>query len=183
MQVNIYKLSGLLAPIVAFLSIALAILTHPWFSLTDNAISDLGALDVEDNYILNIGLIVSGLLGIVFACGLYESLTSNLGKAGSIILLFGCLSLFLVGVFPEGTELHFPVSISFFILTALGILVVGLSFYESNQRYSVFTEFLIVSGFILTVNALSNFEGVAVAELIAGIIFSIWVYLTIHEVM
>jgi len=168
------RLAGFLAPIVALLTVALAIITHPWFSFTKNAISDLGAIGVEQNYILNVGLAISGTLALIFAHGVYVDQRTSLGKFGAILFMLGAASLILIAAFPEGTSLHFSVSVSFFVLTSLGMLAVGVT--DDRDWFATFTIELFIIAWTLALLCASLFEGIAISELIGIFAISIWVY-------
>ncbi len=171
-----YRIAGVLSPITAFMSIGLAILTHPWFSFQNNAISDLGRVGLEGNYILNCGFIVSGLLGLLFAYGLVKSQKRRLGKIGGVVFGLGIFSLFLIGTFPEGTAPHFYVSLGFFLLSSFGMLLKGIDELRENRIFGIFTIALFSLGWLLAIIAIRSFRGVAIAELIGAIAVSIWVY-------
>lgn len=117
---------GIVAPIIAIVFIGAAISIHPWFSFADNALSDLGAIGTSKSYVFNIGLILTGIFGLVFALGLVQFSDRKLGQIAAAIFGVGTFSLILIGIFPEGMSLHYPVSIGFFALAALGILVEGI---------------------------------------------------------
>ncbi|MEE9152300.1 MAG: hypothetical protein V3U20_10790, partial [Thermoplasmata archaeon] len=62
---------GILSPLIAFTCIGLAILYSPWFSWTDNWLSDLGGFPGErpvwsahglSSILFNTGLIIAGIL-------------------------------------------------------------------------------------------------------------------------
>ena len=171
---RIYRYAGILAPIVALGSIILAILTHPWFSFSENAISDLGAIDVEKNYILNYGLVISGILATIYSIGLYGEQRSDLGRFGSLLFLIASLFLTMIGVFPEGTPLHFPISVSFFILMYVSILLIGISTYDSE--FIFFTLLIFLFGVEGSLISLLEYGSVGIAELISIITFTIWIY-------
>ncbi len=176
MDMLCYKYAGILSPLTAFVSIVLAILTHPWFSFQNNAISDLGRIGLEGNYILNYGLILSGLFGLFFAYGLVKLQKRRLGKIGSYVFGLGIFSLFLIGVFPEGTPSHFYVSLGFFLLSSFGMLLNGLDDLRAKRGFGIFTIALFSFGWLLAVLAMKSFRGVAIAELIGAIAVSVWVY-------
>jgi len=161
---NLYEYFGLLAPIVAFVSIAVAIFTHPWFSLAENAISDLGAVGVEKNYILNAGLIISGIFATIFALGTLLEQKSFLGRLGGVYFLLGAVCLALIGVFPEGTPQHLPVSVAFFTLAPIGAFFIGISSEDSD--FAAFTILLTLVEALLAILCLYWFEGVAMTELV-----------------
>ncbi len=119
-------LCGILGPIVSIIFIGAAISIHPWFSFADNALSDLGAIGTSNNYVFNIGLILTGIFALIFTLGLIQFLDRKLGRIGAVIFGAGNVSLILIGIFPEGMPLHYPVSIGFFALAALGIFIEGI---------------------------------------------------------
>lgn len=119
-------LCGILGPIVSIIFIGAAISIHPWFSFADNALSDLGAIGTSNNYVFNIGLILTGIFALIFTLGLIQFLDRKLGRIGAVIFGAGNVSLILIGFFPEGMALHYPVSIGFFALAALGIFIEGI---------------------------------------------------------
>ncbi|MHC1625107.1 MAG: DUF998 domain-containing protein [Methermicoccaceae archaeon] len=173
---TISRVSGFIAPVVAFVGITLAIATHPWFSFTENAISDLGALYVEGNYILNISLFVSGILATVFAYGLTEEQRTKLGRFGAILFMMGTISLAMIGLFPEDFKIpiHFIVSVSFFAFAGLGILAMGIA--DERRWFRAFSILLFSSALMFAMMSMDLFTGVAIPELIGAVAITIWVY-------
>ncbi len=99
-----------------------AALQTPYYSITGNALSDLGNPHAPAPWAFNAGNIVAGVLFLPFAWALRAGLTKWIGLVGSSILTLDAAFLILVGVFPEGSpyDLHFTFSALFFI----GIMVV-----------------------------------------------------------
>lgn len=123
---NLLRFFGIASIIIGWVTIVLGILLHPWFSLSRNALSDLGALSVPNNYVFNLGLMLSSTLAFLYSLHLIKSL-NKLGCVGGVFLLIASVNLFLVGLYPEGTYPHLFVSINFFVLSLLAGLVVSLS--------------------------------------------------------
>ena len=117
---------GITAPIVAYVFILISILVYPDFSWADNALSDLGAVDTAYNNIFNFGLILAGILGIIFVLAIIQFTESNIGYVGIGGFGAGMVSLILIGIFPSGTSPHFAVSIMFFSFTIAGLAIFGL---------------------------------------------------------
>ena len=117
---------GILSPIIAYIIIFISILIHPDFSWASKELSYLGAVDTEYNNIFNVGLIISGILGIVFTLAIIQFAESTVGYVGIGGYGAGMVSLILIGVFPSGTLLHYPVSILFFSLTLVGLAIFGV---------------------------------------------------------
>ena len=103
--------------------IALAILLSPWFSLWDNALSDLGhAVRSVAAPVFNFGLVLGGFL--IVACALLYMLGFSRVKA----LIQICLgfTLALIGVYDEVYGvLHLAVSIVFFVGLIAYLLLLG----------------------------------------------------------
>jgi hypothetical membrane protein len=82
---KISGISGIIAPLIAFTLILLAIAYSPNFSWAENALSDLGVQEGVTAVLFNNGLIITGVLGILFATGLFKFLQENLlGKIGGL---------------------------------------------------------------------------------------------------
>jgi len=114
--------TAILGAAVPLLLIAVSIAASPWFSFTNNALSDLGhATRSRVAPIFNLGLATGGLLIVVTACMLAGSLAYRLllGATGYFLML--------VGVFDEiYGRLHFYVSVAFFTALLLFLLIYGL---------------------------------------------------------
>ena len=137
---------GVLAPIVAFTCIVLAIYYSPWFTWTGNWLSDLGGMAGEEpiwaargtaSVIFNVGLIVTGIMGVVFANAVKNThmLNTPLGRIGALFLILDMFALCAIGLFPETTGfLHGLVSLAFFFLVVLSLLSIGTVFRKSSEK-------------------------------------------------
>jgi hypothetical membrane protein len=128
-------LCGVIGPLVALSSIALAVERSPWFSWTGNAMSDLGAR-ANSSALFNTGLIVGGVLIAVFALGLRKSLKSRaIGNAGALAFLLTAAALCSVGIFPETAgDIHRYVSVVFFVLLVISLWLVGAALVQLGER-------------------------------------------------
>ena len=72
MWLRISGACGGLTPVVAFVCIFLAIVSAPGFSWAESALSDLGVVAGVTSVLFNYGLIVSGILGFIFATSLFR---------------------------------------------------------------------------------------------------------------
>jgi hypothetical membrane protein len=174
---------GVIVPIVAFTFIALSILTHPQFSFTNNALSDLGVVPGITSTLFNFGLYASGLMSLWFAIGLYKLLSKNaLGRIGAII--FGAASLALEGIgwAPEGTNAfnfpwHYFFSVLFFTLVPIALLVIASYFLIiSEKQLATFTLLIAVvaaAPWVLYF-IVQYVPGVAIPELVSALAASAW---------
>ena len=122
-------LSGVAAPLFAFTVLGLSIRSSPWFSWTKNALSDLG-VSGPGSYIFNYGLVLTGMLAMVFSLGLYELAESSVsGRLGFLLSVAGDVFLSGIGIFPETSgRIHYYVSVAFFVSMPLSMLALGISF-------------------------------------------------------
>jgi hypothetical membrane protein len=145
-KVNWLKISGIcgiLTPIVTLAFVLIAIVFSPQFSWTENALSDLGVQEGATATLFNSGLIVGGILLLVFVSGLFLSQKTMLGRIGVIISVLAALALVAIGVFPENVKLiHYYVSVAFFFLLPVSMLVVGAAFLLTAKVKLGFFTFL-----------------------------------------
>jgi hypothetical membrane protein len=159
-------------PVVVFTSLGFSIASSPWFTWTQNALSDFG---IQENTALlfNYGMIISGLLALVFSIGLMKILVN---KLGAYVLALSSLALVGIGIFPETIfTLHFLTSASFFILLAVGLLIIGVT-----SGYNIFERNIGLLAMVLVVIALGStvflfhFDGIAVTEALCCFPAFIW---------
>ncbi len=181
MRSTICMISGILSPIVAFSFIALAIATHPWFSFTKNALSDLGALGRENSWIFNLGLIAGGILAIIFSSLIQGKGENVLENAAYFLFLIASVLMLLIGVFPEGTGPHFTVSALFYLLSAISILSSGAGFIMAGKSMEGVGSILIVATALLLSFGV-KWGGIAVPESIGAIGISLWIYMLIFAI-
>ena len=168
--------SGVLGPVIAIIFIAISISLNPWFSWPDNALSDLGAIGESYNLIYNFGLIVSGIAGILLTGRLPSITNKKIGWIGTVVFGAGMFSLILIGVFPSGTSPHVTVSWAFFLLAAIGIIIIGIDqLWNSRSRpWGVFClsiVFLAITSVIL-IDTIPYDLGAAIPEAIGAISIS-----------
>ncbi len=117
---------GIAAPFIAYIFIGIAILINSWFTWADHALSDLGATGVSYNNVFNFGVMVAGMAGVIFAMGIFRYSEGKAGAAGTLLFLLGMICLILVGIFPMGNSPHYYVSILFFALSIIGMVLIGI---------------------------------------------------------
>ncbi len=117
---------GIAAPFIAYIFIGIAVLINPWFRWADHALSDLGASGIAYNNVFNFGIMVAGMAGLIFTLGIFRYAEGKAGGVGTLLFLFAMVCLILVGIFPMGTDPHYYVSVLFFVLSAIGLLMIGV---------------------------------------------------------
>jgi len=116
----------MLTPPVALLGIGTAIMQSPWFSFSENALSDLGISNAAN--IFNATLIISGLLSMFMATGMLTAFRGETVKrAGAAIFILAGAALVCIGVFHEGySPHHYIFSVMFFVLMPIAIMTISL---------------------------------------------------------
>jgi hypothetical membrane protein len=189
-QQKIAGITGLTAPIFAFVCILFAVASWQHFSWTDNALSDLGVQNGVTAAVFNSGLIISGLLFIAFAIGLFRFVANRIvGKVGATVFALACVMLIAIGIFNENySPTHYIVSVGLFMLLPISQLILATAFWvEGKRKIGVFT--LATALFAAAVWVLEftvpYVSGVAIPETASGLAGAIWVnvlsYLILRE--
>lgn len=179
---------GVIAPIIAYVCILSAIASWSQFSWVNNALSDLGVQSGITAPLFNSGLVVSGLLFIFFATGLFPLLGKRvLVRVGASIFILACVALIGIGVFNESfIPTHYCVSVAFFVFLPISLFVLVAAFWRAGQRQmSMFTlalAFAAATPWVLqfTVHYVSN---VAIPEFISGLAGVAWTIVLSYEML
>jgi len=126
---------GITSQLVGVTTLLVAISSSPWFSWTENYISVLG-VEGSTTMLFNCGLIITGVLSLIFALGLGKSLSSSrLGRWGAVSLVLGSMAISAVGIFPRTVGLlHDLASTAFFAFISLAIFLVGVMAITRSQK-------------------------------------------------
>jgi len=152
------------------------------FSWSINALSDLGVSSVAG--IFNYALVAAGLLNAIFALGFMKAYgKASLFYLGAAILILGGGSLSLVGVFTEAYgPLHGYVSLGYFVLFPVGMILVGLAFRGMGERSKSYPSITlgIAALIVILSGAFAKWHlwlglGFAVPEIIEALIIGGWV--------
>jgi hypothetical membrane protein len=194
--IPIIALMGLLAPVIAMVSISVSILLSPDFSFKNNALSDLGhwtRTDIGPNpflraLIFNVGLITTGILMSVTTIWLMKRIEDNPTTLSLTPLLLSVLSLTSIGIFSEdipiqigGFTLHFIASVGFFSTFPLSMWLTGFSLlrYEKLRWFSLLSLLLPFTSIYLwwgTFKGRFPWTGVAIPEMITAFTSIIWIW-------
>ncbi len=122
---------GWASTVSGWLVILLAISRNPWFVFTENAFSDLGAASANTPWVFNVGMIMTGIMIVLFGFYLQEVIINIVSRLGSVSMMVTGVFLMLIGLFPEGTIYHFRVSVGFFGSGALTVVDLGACVIEA----------------------------------------------------
>ena len=106
---------GITSQSVGLISLLATVSMSPWFSWTGNHLSVLGVKGSATT-LFNFGLILTGVLSLIFAIGLGKNPLSRrlLGQLGVASLVLGSVALSAMGTFPRTTGLsHNLASLAF----------------------------------------------------------------------
>jgi hypothetical membrane protein len=177
---KISSVCGVLALIIAFVFILSAIASYSQFSWLDNALSDLGVVEGVTAVLFNLGLILSGVLTLIFGLGLFTLLRNKvLGFAGTLILAVDALALALIGIFPESAKpMHYYASVAFFVLFPMSMLLICAEFLSSSRtKMGLFT--FVTAAFaaiVWTVQfTVRPVPGVAIPETLSALAALAWI--------
>ena len=178
-MLRVAGICGFAAPILAFTCILSAIASYAPFNWVTNALSDLGVQAGVTAPIFNAGLVISGLLFLVFAVGLFQSAgKSVVGKVGAFVLCLACVSLVCIGVFNESfNPIHFYVSVAFFVFMPISLLILVGAFWLKGQRklglFTLAIGLVAATPWVLqyTIHYVPN---VAIPEFVSGFAGALW---------
>jgi hypothetical membrane protein len=158
-----------------WLVILAAISRNPWFVYTENAFSDLGNPMANDPWLFNYGMILNGVLIVLYSIYLIEVSFNKTGTVGGAFMMITGVFLMLIGVFHEGTMHHYFVSVWFFTQSDLTILTWGLALYRDRRWSSNGRLFLALSLFGPVVAYVVPWPSTATVETFGILIMNIWV--------
>jgi len=131
---NLWRLAGILASVIAWLTIAVSAYLNPWFSIWRHAFSDLGAPRANMPWVYNAGLVVSGVLACLFSLYLLYVARSKVEAFSSSLLFVAGIFLALIGVFPSSTRPHTFVSTWFFVQMWLSFISFSVASHVTRRR-------------------------------------------------
>jgi len=196
---------GVLAPIIGFVGMLFATQLYSDFSWFDNALSDLGVVEGLTASLFNYGLIISGVLALIFGLGLFafprktvvetntvtskaaiqsrtrakRAVTKVLGIVGALIFVAGALALTLTGIYPESAKpMHYYSSVAFFVLIPVSMFVISAKFLLSSRVRMGLFAFIAAAcaGIVWLVQfTVRPVAGDAIAETLSALAVSAWI--------
>lgn len=175
--------AGVAGGVVAFGAIAVAVALAPWFSLTGDALSDLGRPSARSAPVFNGGLVAAGALGAAFVARLAAAERGRVRRVGQVVLLGAMAALASIGLVPvdHPSGLHTPVSVAFFVTLTYGVALDGTASVLVGRRrvglVFVWLAFANATGWLVytLVAAGGSTPGVALPELVGAAALAAWV--------
>jgi hypothetical membrane protein len=172
--------SGIVAPMLAFSCILIAVASYPDFSWTDNALSDLGVISGITGPVFNFGLFVSGIFILNFAVyGLFSYFRNNwIGKSGAVA--FAATSVALMGIAIANENIrpyHYLFSVAFFGLLPISLFIITAAFAVKRQTkmalFTLLTAVAAAAPWILQFT-IHYVQGVAIPEFASALVGPVW---------
>ncbi|NPA75035.1 MAG: DUF998 domain-containing protein [Euryarchaeota archaeon] len=162
-----------------------SIYLHPGFNLREHAVSDLGAMGVENAWIFNVGVLMSCLLGIIFALLFLRHLPRPFGSVGIWLTVSSAL-FFIVAVVPDNAPIYIYGDMTvhrFFAITGftIGSIIVLLFaiFWILTPRWRVVGAIMLIICFLPALAWIYGGPGIAMFELVFSFAVLVWSYLSI----
>jgi len=156
-------------PLLFFLSLAFVIAHNPWFSLQNNALSDMGSMKNPNRCYFNCFLMGFSILALIPAYTAYRGGLSYLMPPALVFL-------FLVGLFPEELPYHTPSAVLFYVLAMSDIAIVGLKLarrgFETGYLWFILSPLTFIA--MIAMVALRLFRGLAIPELVGATFILSW---------
>ncbi|MFB6186980.1 MAG: DUF998 domain-containing protein [Halobacteriaceae archaeon] len=159
--------AGLLLILLSNTILIVSYLANPWFSITQHALSDFGRRSAQLSLVYDGGLLVSGILLLIFLSHAFYHQDSMLGRVG--LVLFGVTGIGLLGIgyIANGISISDLHAILLAGVGGSGFIVFGIAMIRRGSRYGTYFVLFALLGIFATFIAILIFEGLAIAELIA----------------
>jgi len=167
---------GIASQVIGLTSLLTAVSMSPWFSWTENYLSVFGVKGSATT-LFNSGLILTGILSLIFAIGLGKSLLSGrlLGLLGMVSLALGSAAFSAMGIFPRTTGiLHNGASLSFFLLISLAIFLIGIRVITPSQKIWGALSLTVVILMVVFQIVPWPWSGEAIPQLLSILPWSLW---------
>lgn len=173
--------TGVAGAAVAFGAIAVAVALAPWFSISANALSDLGQRSARSAPVFTWGLVLAGALGAVFVVRLAAAETGRVRRIAQVVLFAAMSALAGIGLVPvdHSSGLHTPVSVTFFLALTYGLALDGTASVLAGRRRTglgfVWLAFANATGWLVYALVAGQASvGVALPELVGAVALAAW---------
>ena len=127
-------LAGVLAVVVSLGAISLSLMLAPWFAWPTNALSDLGVSDPPERLVFNYGLLLTGVLGLLFLPALRQTLHTPAHELAVAPLGVALVGVAGVGLFPSGHPFHFPMALTAYVGFIASVATYGVGDYFLGEH-------------------------------------------------
>lgn len=166
-------LIGFIGAVVFSLMWTLAVLVDGSWVFGEETLSELGG-DRPGRIYFNSGVIITGIMGLIFAIGLYVLMDGKfLGRIGAVVAMMGAIALIGVGIFPITTgAYHTFFSYAFFGIILVSLLLLAYPIWK-EERLGPLAGLLTISALAVSLAFLFT-SSIPLTEAIAVICLLIW---------
>jgi hypothetical membrane protein len=186
-------LAGVVSVLLTTGAIGGAIVASAAFTVTGNALSDLGqpgnpAATPLTTLLFDGGLVLGGVVGLPFAAALWRAGRHPLERASAVPFAVVLVGMAGVGLFPAGRPLHVPAALTLYLgsMAAMSVDGVGAAVAGATRR-AVGTLGLVaihVAGWWWWAAGGAVLRpGLAIPELLGAGVFSVWVLVTARPLL
>jgi len=173
---KLFRYAGLAAAILFYIVSLLSIHYNSWFIFTKHAFSDLGGLEAQKSGIYNWGMIILGVLILLYSLTLIQDAINKVETVGGAFTFIAGIFLALIGIYPSGTQPHNFVSTWFFTQAELAMLTWGIGLLLNDWKG--FGNVILAMGILGPIGAIViQWPSVAIIEAYGIVIIDIWVVL------
>lgn len=164
--------TGVAGSLVGFAAVLYATGLSPTVSWTADALSDLGAPGAATAGAFNGGLGVAGVIALPFAWVLFDAARHPVERLGAVLFAATVADLALIGAFPIGTTLHFPLSVGYFSLLSFTLWIHGTgTVLAGDARRGLLAIWLGLGNTLVWVGwSAAGTEGVAIPEFVGSLV-------------
>ena len=178
--VKILLLMGIVAMVFAWVIIGVCWALNPWFVFTEDAFSDFGGHRSSYPWLYNYGLIITGIMVVLYGSALCLISEDKLEIVGSSYVSLSGVFLALIGIYPSGTNPHTFVSTWFFLQIFIGFIILGLGIHRRRIKYGREMSQIVIAALLIgiIIEAIWGWPSAAVIEACGIIVIDICVVLT-----
>jgi len=187
---GLLSIFGIIGPLVIISSMLISIYLSPWWSFTENALSDLG-VDNKVGWLFNSGLVIGGFLILLFMSKFTFDLIKNRflsgrlsSKIGSLLICISAVPLMGVGLITEDAGMiHTYDATAFYVLAMSGEIFIGHSLVK-EKKYWLLGLFSILSAIVGFGVWTLPWDGIAIPEIIGAVpVFTIVIIFAILSIL
>lgn len=172
--VTVWRFSGVIGVVLAWVIIMLSISQNPWFNIFKHALSDLGDPKASSPWVYNLGLIVVGVIMCIYSLFYTYKAINKAHVYASALLFIAGVFLALIGVYPSSTRPHIFISTWFFIQTWLAFVVSTISMMlDKKIVYTIILSIITIVGPLGAI--LIKWPSVALLEIYGVILIDIYI--------
>jgi hypothetical membrane protein len=170
---------ALAGAITFWVLLSISVYLHPGFSFfsPNQSLSDLGKIGATYPYIFNMAIILTAIMYFLAELGVLSSKLPALRKFSIYVFMAALFAYMGIALNPKGTSLHIPMTLTFFGLSSISILLWIASMFR-ERAYTLSFTFLILLISSFFVYFYYEFFGYPFAEVYAGAVIMIWVLTT-----